>query len=101
MNRSAAFGTYGNDGGLAWEAIRALTRRFEPIHTGIGIFGNIAFFVGSIFFLFAGLKTVGTWLFIVGSFGMLIGGVGRAIIRVESRKLEETVRRREEERGGG
>lgn len=60
--------------------VQSLVREYEWFHTTVGILGNLTFFVGSIFFLFADLKTVGTWLFIIGSFGMLIGALGRALV---------------------
>lgn len=50
------------------------------IHISLGIFGNVCFFVGSIFFLSEALQGLGTWLFIVGSAGMLIDSVGDAIL---------------------
>ena len=53
---------------------------YEWVHTLLGLIGNVAFFVGSVFFLFEPLKTAGIWLFIVGSFGMLVGSVGRVVV---------------------
>ncbi len=49
------------------------------VHLSVGIAGNFTFFVGSICFLptFSGaVKTAGVWLFIVGSFLMLLGALG-------------------------
>lgn len=60
--------------------VQALVRDYQWFHTTVGILGNLTFFVGSIFFLFETLKTVGTWLFIIGSFGMLVGALGRALV---------------------
>lgn len=65
----------------AYEAIRRLARDYDWIHTGVGIAGNLMFFIGSILFLFEPAKVVGIWLFILGSFGMLVGSVGRAIVK--------------------
>ena len=72
-------------------AIRRLVQEFGWIHTGVGVFGNTTFFLGSIAFL-PGLKeweavgmewqTVGVWLFIVGAFFMLIGAVGNLLIKI-------------------
>jgi len=63
--------------------LRRIAQDYPWIHTGLGLVGNTTFFVGSIFFLFAGLKVAGTWLFIAGSLGMLIDTVGETLLRVE------------------
>lgn len=60
--------------------IRQLVSDYHWIHLGLGIVGNICFFVGSVFFLWEATKAAGVWLFIAGSFGMLIGSVGSAIV---------------------
>ncbi len=84
------------------QAIRGFINEYKWIHTIIGIIGNVCFFVGSIFFLFDTLQTAGTWLFIFGSLGMLIGSVGSAIVmahrdaersRSESHRNRQTSRR--------
>lgn len=64
--------------------IRTLVREYGWIHTGIGMTGNLTFFVGSIFFLptFEHWKTIGVWLFIVGAFLMLIGSIGNLLVKV-------------------
>jgi len=67
--------------------LHALFREYEWVHMGIGILGNLSFFIGSIFFLFESLKNSGVWLFIGGSLGMLIGTVGRAIVRMETKAM--------------
>lgn len=56
---------------------------FPWIHLGIGIFGNVTFIVGSVFFLFPGLQAAGIWLFIFGTFGMLLGSLGEVLVRYE------------------
>ncbi|AKH42209.1 hypothetical protein FHS61_003026 [Altererythrobacter atlanticus] len=58
--------------------IRILLQEYGWIHGGIGLTGNLAFFVGSILFLphFEEYKTTGVWLFIAGSFLMLLGAIG-------------------------
>ena len=63
--------------------LRRIAQDYPWIHTGLGLVGNTTFFVGSIFFLFAGLQLAGTWLFIAGSLGMLIDTVGEALLRLE------------------
>lgn len=72
-------------------ALRAFLRDYEWIHIGIGLFGNFLFFVGSVFFLWASWQTAGVWLFILGSFAMLLGSLGEALVRWERR-----IRRRAE-----
>lgn len=61
-------------------------RKFPWAHLGLGILGNTAFFVGSIFFLYEDLKTAGVWLFIVGSLGMLVGSLGQLLVSVERKR---------------
>ena len=61
--------------------LRALAHRFEAVHMLLGLFGNTAFFVGSIFFFWKSWETAGVWLFVFGSAGMLIGSVGAALVR--------------------
>ncbi len=68
----------------ASDALRTWLRHRSEIHTGLGLAGNVAFVIGSVFFLFESLKTAGVWLFIVGSAGMLIGSIGRAIVETET-----------------
>lgn len=50
--------------------------------------GNTMFVVGS-FFFYEGLKTIGLWLFVVGSFGMLVGSVGEFLICMEKKRHDE------------
>jgi hypothetical protein len=63
------------------EIIQDFVRERAWIHISLGIFGNLSFFVGSIFFLSDNLQPAGTWLFIVGSAGMLIDSIGDAILK--------------------
>lgn len=68
---------------------RRLSRDFAWLHQGIGVLGSVSFFVGSVFFLWdGGIQLAGVWLFIVGSFGMLIGNVGSFLVQLESAELE-------------
>lgn len=71
--------------------LKTLVQDYGWIHTGIGVVGNIAFFVGSVFFLpslaeaeVAGItwKTAGVWLFIFGSFLMLVGAAGELLVKL-------------------
>ncbi len=63
--------------------LRRIAEDYPWIHAGLGLAGNTTFFVGSIFFLFTGLRVAGTWLFILGSFGMLVDTVGEILLRLE------------------
>lgn len=65
--------------------LQEAARNYATVHTGLGIAGNLFFFIGSIFFLFEPVKTAGVWLFILGSFGMLVGSVGSALTQRRSR----------------
>jgi hypothetical protein len=70
-------------------ALRRLVYAFPWFHRWVGAFGNTLFFVGSVFFLFADLLTLGTWLFILGSLGMMIDSFAEKL-----RKYEEELRGR-------
>lgn len=52
----------------------------------LGLLGNLGFFVGSILFLpsLEQWKTIGVWLFIVGSFFMLVGALGQLLVSLWS-----------------
>lgn len=70
------------------ERFRRLVTDFQWVHQGIGVLGGVTFFVGSIFFLYDGtVQTVGVWLFIVGSAGMMIGNIGSALVKYERHEL--------------
>lgn len=64
--------------------LKTLVQEYGWIHNGLGLFGNVAFFAGSILFLprFEPLKTWGVWLFIVGAGFMLIGAAGNLLVKV-------------------
>lgn len=63
-------------------AILKLVRDFGWIHLSLGLAGNVMFFVGSVLFLpmFHEYKTFAIWLFIAGSFLMLVGSAGNFIL---------------------
>jgi hypothetical protein len=65
---------------IANSAVERFVSNYEWIHTGLGLIGNLAFLIGSILFLSDSTKQVGTWLFIIGASGMLVGSIGRAIV---------------------
>lgn len=70
-------------------ALRALVRRYDWVHTSLGIFGNVAFLLGSVCFLFESWKTVGVWLFIAGAAGMLVGSLGQALVGRQTVEQDE------------
>jgi hypothetical protein len=64
--------------------IKKLVKDYGWIHLGMGLMGNAKFFIGSILFLpvFEPYKTIGVWLFITGSFLMMIGSLGRLLVDI-------------------
>lgn len=62
--------------------LQILVRDYGWIHQSLGLVGNVLFLIGSILFLpqFEPYRTVAVWLFISGSFLMLIGAVGRLLV---------------------
>lgn len=68
------------------KVLKTIVRDYNWIHLGVGLFGNLCFFVGSILFLWESTKNTGVWLFIIGSAGMLVGSAGRWITSLYARK---------------
>ena len=66
--------------------IRRYAHDIPWVHMGVGLFGNFAFVVGSLFFLSPTLTRAGTWLFVVASWGMLIGVIGEVLARYEAKQ---------------
>jgi hypothetical protein len=66
---------------------RTFIREFPVVHLVIGVVGNVIFFVGSVLFLWSALELVAIWLFIVGSFGMMLGAIGQAVYIHERHRL--------------
>lgn len=64
--------------------LKTLVHDFGWIHLSLGLLGNALFLIGSVFFLpaFEDQMTVGVWLFIVGSFLMLVGAAGRLLVEL-------------------
>lgn len=56
------------------------------VHLAVGLLGNLAFVIGSLFFLSPTLERAGTWLFVVASWGMFIGVSGEIAVRYEARR---------------
>jgi hypothetical protein len=63
--------------------LREFATHYRWVHTTVGLLGGASFFVGSVFFLWEATKAAGIWLFILGSFGMLVDAVGQALIKME------------------
>lgn len=68
--------------------MRSFLDVYPRLHLGIGLVGNVAFVVGSVLFLFEPLKIPATWLFIIGSTGLLIRSLGQALARHERQRLQ-------------
>ncbi len=72
--------------------IKIIVRDYSWIHLSLGLTGNTLFFLGSVFFLplfehvarpeWLDMKwqTFAVWLFIVGSFLMLVGALGNLLV---------------------
>lgn len=65
-------------------ALKVLVQDYRWIHLSLGLLGNITFFVGSVMFLprLEQYKLFGVWLFIIGSFLMLLGSLGRLLVDI-------------------
>lgn len=62
--------------------LREFFDEYRWIHLLLGLLGNLLFFVGSVLFLFDGLlQAVGVWGFVAGSFLMLVGSSGEALVK--------------------
>jgi hypothetical protein len=62
-------------------------REFPAVHLAIGVIGNIIFFVGSVLFIWHVTEVLAIWLFIIGSFGMMLGAIGQAFYTYERHRL--------------
>lgn len=74
------------------KALKRFFDDFEWIHIVLGITGNLTFFAGSIFFFQESLKYEGTWLFVIGSFLMLVGSIGSGLVRYTYNKQRKKER---------
>ncbi|GHF32562.1 hypothetical protein FHX82_005159 [Amycolatopsis bartoniae] len=68
-------------------SMRSFIREFPTVHLVIGVIGNVIFFVGSVLFLWSWAEQLAIWLFIIGSFGMMLGAIGQAIYIHERNRL--------------
>lgn len=70
--------------GMTRQQFQWWINKFGWLHQGLGLVGALSFFVGSVFFLWKDpLQLYGIWLFIIGSFGMLIGNIGTFLLSLE------------------
>jgi hypothetical protein len=67
------------------QSFRTFVHHYQWIHLTLGLIGNAAFVIGSIFFLWDSLHHQAILLFIIGSSGMLLGSIGSAIVKYEER----------------
>ncbi|WAL68682.1 YrhK family protein [Amycolatopsis cynarae] len=67
--------------------MRGFIREFPTVHLVIGVAGNVIFFVGSVLFLWSWAEQSAIWLFIIGSFGMMLGAIGQAVYIHERHRL--------------
>lgn len=83
---------------LQQNPVRVLVQDYGWVHLGLGLIGNITFFIGSIFFLpsFESWKTLGVWLFILGAFLMMVGSLGRLLVDLWEEDAVPTPRRVQE-----
>jgi hypothetical protein len=81
-----------NNGNYGQRLLRIIVKDDSWIHLGIGVVGHACFLLGSVFFLYESLKRAGTWLFIFGAAGMLIGKLGSALASVEYRRMYAEVK---------
>jgi hypothetical protein len=68
--------------------MRSFVRDFPVVHLAIGVIGNVVFFAGSVLFLWRAVELVAIWLFIAGSFGMMLGAFGQAFYLHERHRLD-------------
>jgi len=66
------------------ELIKTIVKDYEWIHLTLGLIGNFAFIIGSVFFLprFEAYMTLGVWLFIIGSTLMFLGSFGTLLVKI-------------------
>lgn len=69
------------------DRVRQFVNDYPYVHLGATILGNAVFVVGSLLFL-VGMRTPGTWAFLVGSLAMLLGSVGQLLRWAGQRRLK-------------
>jgi hypothetical protein len=71
--------------------IRRYAHDVPWVHLGVALVGNLAFVIGSLFFLSPALTRAGTWLFVVASWGLLIGVIGEILVRYEAKQRARVI----------
>ena len=74
---------------ILWYYLRYIARHAHDlpwVHLVIGLVGNLFFVLGSIMFLYPASTRLGTWFFIIASWGLLIGVLGEIAARYEMRR---------------
>jgi membrane-bound ClpP family serine protease len=70
------------------DVLRDFFDEYQWIHLTLGLVGNTLFILGSVLFLFEGqLQVLGVWAFVVGSFLMLVGSLGEALVKYARNEL--------------
>ncbi len=66
--------------------LKTFVRNYPYIHLCLGLIGKTLFLIGSVLFLqrFSAWHHVAVVIFIVGSFGMLLGAVGKAVTDLDT-----------------
>ncbi|MGR3496915.1 YrhK family protein [Citreimonas sp.] len=75
--------------------LKTLVQEYSWVHLGLGLCGNVLFFLGSVAFLPRLAKvvppwldhpvewqTAGVWMFILGAFLMLVGSLGQLLVSI-------------------
>jgi hypothetical protein len=65
--------------------VQAFVDRFPRLHLHVAVAGNAVVPVGSVLFPSSSTRSLGTWLFIVGQVGVLLGDLGQVFVRHERR----------------
>lgn len=67
-----------------------IRRRYEVVSIINDFFIAIWFLLGSVFFLYSSMETVGTWLFIIGSVQLLIRPTIRLLAHLHIQRVPES-----------
>lgn len=72
--------------------IKTFVKDYPLIHLGLGLIGNTLFVIGSILFLerFSAWHHVAVVIFIVGSLGMLLGAIGKALTDLDKARHDRS-----------
>nr|WP_246587061.1 YrhK family protein [Stakelama flava] len=69
-----------------------MIRDYPHIHLALGLIGNTLFLIGSVLFFkrFDAWYHIAVWLFVLGSAGMLIGAIGKAVTDIVNAREKRT-----------